>query len=81
MTRMTLDEAIKHAYEVAATNDYYDSTACGDQHRQLAKWLIELRYIRKITEMYDPDDYESAKDLYDALKDLIKIIKDAREND
>jgi len=46
---MTDDEAlldaIKHADEVAYRNC---GTECGDQHRQLARWLTELRSLRSM---------------------------------
>ena len=37
---MTLDGAIAHAEAVV------DDTPCGQEHRQLAEWLIELREIK-----------------------------------
>lgn len=56
MERLTLDEAIKHAKEVAKTNraeatynfpdlkEYYDNCSeCANQHNQLAEWLEELK--------------------------------------
>lgn len=56
MERLTLDEAIKHAKEVAKTNraeatynfpdlkEYYDNCSeCDNQHNQLAEWLEELK--------------------------------------
>lgn len=36
---MTLDEAIEHCLE----KSYCDDTDCGKEHKQLAKWLQELR--------------------------------------
>lgn len=39
---MTIDDAIKHAQDVADSND----TPCGRQHARLAIWLQELRDIR-----------------------------------
>ena len=39
--RMTLDEAIKHAEEVAKEQEKLGK--CAEEHRQLAKWLRELR--------------------------------------
>ena len=39
---MTLDEAIKHAEEVAK-----ECTPCGRDHQQLADWLNELRDLRR----------------------------------
>lgn len=60
---MTLDEAIKHAEEVAEVNarQYknctmrYESNSCGDrtagkcaeEHRQLAEWLREFKAYRE----------------------------------
>ena len=38
---MTLDEAIKHC------EDKIDCTNCGMQHKQLAKWLRELKAFRE----------------------------------
>ena len=48
-----LDEAIKHAEEVAeekcALKDYYspEEHKCGKEHRQIAAWLRELKLYRK----------------------------------
>ena len=39
---MTLDEAITHAKEVAASK----CDECGEEHRLLAEWLQELKMIR-----------------------------------
>ena len=60
---MTLDEAIKHAEEVADVcesvaskydmTDAYESHVacqegkCAEEHRQLAEWLKELKQLRK----------------------------------
>ena len=41
---MTLDEAIKHAEEVAEEKR---CEKCGEEHRQLAEWLKELKQLRK----------------------------------
>ena len=61
MERLTLDEAIKHAKEVAKTNraeatynfpnlkEYYDNCLeCANQHNQLAEWLEELKSYKDI---------------------------------
>lgn len=40
---MTLEEAIKHAEEVAATN----CDGCRENHEQLATWLKELKKIKE----------------------------------
>jgi len=55
---MTLDEAIKHAEEVANTNERLcktvhpamqlsDHSKCAVEHRQLAEWLKELKQLRE----------------------------------
>lgn len=62
---MTLDEAIKHAEEVADVCEFeaskYDMTdayenhvacqegKCAEEHRQLAEWLKELKQLRNQT--------------------------------
>lgn len=60
---MTLDEAIKHAEEVAEINqaiayntddgnwmDIAQCEKCAEEHRQLAEWLKELKKLREQTE-------------------------------
>ena len=57
---MTLDEAIKHAEEVAEEKEeqaweaqlqeeYITCKDCAAEHRQLAEWLKELKQLRKQT--------------------------------
>ena len=41
---MTINEAIKHAEEVAEEKR---CEKCGEEHRQLAEWLKELKQLRK----------------------------------
>lgn len=41
---MTLDEAIKHCWEIAQNTTCAD---CRDEHIQLAGWLLELKGRRK----------------------------------
>lgn len=41
---MTIEDAIKHAEEVAQESR---CRACADEHRQLAKWLKELKRLRE----------------------------------
>lgn len=41
---MTLDEAIKHASEVADKSDVCPS--CATEHKQLSEWLKELKHLR-----------------------------------
>lgn len=59
---MTLEEAIKHAEEVAeklensCKRDWMgeDDKRCASEHRQLAKWLKELKAVHD--EIDDADD-------------------------
>jgi len=57
---MTIDEAIKHAEEVAEANErlcetihpslqWSDYGKCAAEHRQLAEWLKELKQLREQT--------------------------------
>lgn len=63
MERLTLDESIKRAKEVAKTNraeatynfsnlkEYYDNCSeCANQHNQLAEWLEELKSYKDLEE-------------------------------
>ena len=64
---MTLDEAIKHAEEVAEeqeklckVNDSFNFSQpkwreCAEEHRQLAEWLKELKTYREIIEQWKHD--------------------------
>lgn len=46
---MTLDEAIQHAKEIAQNEKCNKSCnlECAREHEQLAKWLEELKRLRK----------------------------------
>lgn len=46
---MTLDEAIKHAEEVANDMELC-CKECAEEHRQLAEWLKELKQLREQTD-------------------------------
>ena len=54
---MTLDEAIKHAEEVAEGHEKIkcikavtlEECKCANEHRQLAEWLKELKQLREQT--------------------------------
>lgn len=64
---MTLDEAIKHCEEVAhekriesgeciSVNDLENAEACyecGEEHKQLAEWLTELKQRRESSASYE----------------------------
>lgn len=55
--RMTLEEAIKHAEEIADGHDRIkqikavtlEECKCASEHRQLAEWLKELKQLREQT--------------------------------
>ena len=60
-----LDEAIKHAEEVAeqneaiyamhckmGTQDEPKCKKCAEEHRQLAEWLTELKELRELKTLY-----------------------------
>lgn len=47
---MTIDEAIKHCNEVAAgalCKGTVNHKACGEEHKQLAGWLEELKELKE----------------------------------
>ena len=44
---MTIDEAIKHAKDVAISKRGAACYDCADEHEQLAEWLEELVELRK----------------------------------
>lgn len=85
---MTLDEAIKHAEEVAEeqenkakvlNGDFYqsrrnDCLKCGKEHRQLAEWL---RKYQKIREIVFPLQFCSTDKLeHEAIMKICKVIED-----
>lgn len=48
MNNLTLEEAIAHAEEVADYDCYNDDQrTCANEHRQLAKWLKELKSLKE----------------------------------
>ena len=69
---MTLDDAIKHAENVAnrcTTNVY-----CAEEHKQLAKWLRELKELKeqqdKIIQILDDYDLE-AWEILEKIKEVV----------
>ena len=57
---MTLEEAIIHAEEVVDRCEVTDGDrACAEEHRQLAKWLRELKERRKLPEIIRCKDCEN----------------------
>ena len=85
---MTIDEAIKHAEEVADVCGFearkYDMTdayeryvacqdgKCAEEHRQLAEWLKELKQLKKQTSS-GREAHTEDKDLI--CKELAKLLK------
>lgn len=48
-SEMTLDEAIEHAQEIADSR----CDTCGQEHRQLAEWLRELKQYREYFKSFE----------------------------
>lgn len=59
---LNLDEAIKHAETQASLLGH---SACGEEHRQLAEWLKELKWYR--------ETYPNSRSLYSAKNAIINI--------
>lgn len=104
---MTLDEAILHAREVAERNRkqykncpsdrtdirYQTCEECAEEHEQLAKWLEELKFIRKwksdVMEEFCRYDVSSFEELVtnarnnaidDFVKEICKMIVQSENN-
>lgn len=84
---MTLDEAIKHAEEVAEEHTKYNfyggyesCDECAKEHRQLAEWLEELKQLREIPDKLVPKYRDGIQDEYDRganemLEEVIDTIR------
>jgi len=86
MSKLTLDEAIKHCLEVAEnceeqakqcdSDDRYErhvmheNAKCAADHRQLAEWLTELKELRSLKTDYVFFKAEAAKLLELAVEDF-----------
>ena len=71
---MTLDEAIQHCLDVAKQCDSYKveiEYKCGEEHRQFAEWLMELKDVR--AELNDNAVF--IRELMDELKDAKRLLK------
>ena len=71
---MTIDEAIQHCLDVAEQCDSYKveiEYKCGEEHRQLAQWLMELKDLRGAQN----DQYVFIQDLMDELKEAKNLLK------
>lgn len=87
---MTLDEAIKHAEEVAEekryeyqeclavhdTEEAMNCGKCGEKHRQLAEWLKQLKEIKRIL---DAPSYKENGVTYSYCYDSETKLKHIRE--
>lgn len=62
MAILNLDEAINHAETQASMLGHTD---CGDEHRQLAEWLRELKWYR--------ETYPNSKPVFSASNTIINI--------
>lgn len=62
MATLNLDEAINHAELQASLLGHSD---CGDDHRQLAEWLKELKWYR--------ETYPNSRPLFSAKNAIINI--------
>jgi hypothetical protein len=92
MSKLTLDEAIKHCLEVAEQNDaqaekwreeggeeWGKTTTCREcaaDHRQLAEWLMELKDLRA----EQNDQYVFIHELMNELKEAKRLLKLAVED-
>lgn len=48
MERLTLEEAINHAKEVAMQTELNNCKECSENHKQLAEWLEELKAYKDL---------------------------------
>lgn len=87
MSKLTLDEAIKHCLEVAEQNDaqaekwreeggeeWGKTTACREcaaDHRQLAEWLMEYKDLKA----EQNDQYVFIHELMTELKEAKRLLK------
>lgn len=70
--KLTLDEAIAHCMECA------DGTTCGENHRQLAEWLKELRALKGNSPEWKAGNAEAMRE---ALEFAERQLMAATEND
>ncbi len=77
---MTLDEAIKHCEEKSCGN-----SECANEHRQLSKWLKELKELKKIhKDMINnipPELREKLKGKEDELEKAILALREFAKKD
>lgn len=73
---MTIDEAIQHCLDVAKQCDSYKveiEYKCGEEHRQLAQWLMELKDLRG-AQNDQCAFFDELMDEHRKLKDIIRQI-------
>ena len=70
---MTLDEAIKHCEEKEREQALNGCFACAEEHKQLAKWLKELKHLRSLYLTYC-DSCEKAMEC-ETPEQLIELAK------
>ena len=76
---MTLDEAIRHAEEVAEYDCYNDDQRkCSDEHRQLAEWLRELKRLRESATDTDTISRQAAIDEIKTCRFVVDAIEKIR---
>ena len=76
---MTLDEAIRHAEEVAEYDCYNDDQRkCSDEHRQLAEWLRELKRLRESATDTDTISRQAAIDEIRTCRFVVDAIEKIR---
>ena len=71
---MTIDEAIKHAEEVAE-EQVKRCEKCAEEHRQLAEWLKELKQLREQTRWIPVSER-----LPEENKDVLIDIKEGKKH-
>lgn len=86
---MTIDEAIKHAEEVAEENkkkaswfwvkkgnpNYENCVECAEEHLQLAEWLKELKELKQSKEQQPCDDCISRQAVMDCFEKWEPYLK------
>lgn len=92
---MTIDEAIKHAEEVAEKNEkkaswfwgkggnpnYENCVERAKEHRQLAKWLKELKDYKERTPSYEAGYNDAESEEYCMSKCVYDLSEDCHNKD
>jgi len=70
-----IDDAIEHCEEVASQ---HCGDKCGDEHKQLAAWLRELKSLRKerhLGMVVQVSDAPYLEDIAASLNEIVKILR------